>query len=145
MSNQEHRFRRTLPDLQKQLLHLFSGKGIQGAERLVHQQHAWVGGQCAGQAHALFLTAGQLPDAALAEIGQVYQGEHFLRLAFTLRARHARQFQTEGNVGQDILPGQQGVILKHHAALGTWPLHGHPIKGDTPSTGRNKAGNQVEQ
>ncbi|MCY1427207.1 hypothetical protein D9M71_430430 [compost metagenome] len=145
VGNQEHRFGGALPHLQQKLLHLFAGKGIEGAERFVHQQHPRVGRQRPGQAHALLLATGQLPDAPFAKAVEVDQGQHLAGLGFTLRSRYPGQFQAEGDVAQHVLPGQQGVVLEHHAALGAGALDRHAVQGDAPAAGGDEAGDQVEQ
>ncbi len=145
VSNQEYRFGRAPPDLQQQLLHLFAREGIQRAEGFIHQQHARVGRQGTGQAHTLLLATGELPDAAAVETGQVDQGEHFPGAHFTLRPGYAGQFEAEADVGQHVLPGQQGVVLEHHATFGTGAFDGHAIEGDAPGRGLDETGNQVQQ
>ncbi len=118
MGNQEHRLGRAAPDLQQQLLHLFAGEGIEGAEGFVHQQHTRVCRQGARQADASLLAAGELPDTAAVETRQVHQREHFPGTYFTLGLGYAGQFEAEADIGQHILPGQQRIVLEHHATLG---------------------------
>ena len=131
--------------MQQQLLHLFTGEGIQGAEGFVHQQYARVGRQRTRQADALLLATGELPDAAVVETGQVHQREHFTRPHVALRLGHAGKFQAESHIGQHVLPGQQGIVLEHHAALGAGAFDRHAIEGDTPGRRFDEAGNQVQQ
>ncbi|MDT4823688.1 hypothetical protein FQZ97_569240 [compost metagenome] len=145
MGDQENRLGRTSPDLQQQFLHLFAGEGVEGAEGLVHQQHTRVGGQGAGDADALSLSAGKLPDTALVEAGQVHQGEHFAGTSLSLGAGHAGQFQTEGDIAEHVLPGQQGVVLEHHAALGAGAADENAVEADAPGAGADEAGDEVEQ
>ena len=145
VGNQEHRLGGPLPHLQEQLLHLLAGKRVEGAERLVHQQQARVGRQRAGQPHALLLSARKLPDMSLAKAGQVDQREHFTGFLFTPGARHAGQFQAKTDVAQHVLPGQQGVVLEHHAAVGARALHRDAIEGDASAAGRDETRDQVEQ
>lgn len=102
---------------------------------------SWVGFDCARRlTRRVTLPAGQLPDTPLLEPGEVHQRQHFPRFGFTLCAWHSRQLQAEGNVGQDLLPRQQGIVLKHHAALGTRAFDGNAIKGNAP--GANLGGDQ---
>ena len=58
------------PELEQLLLHLLAGQRIERAERLVHQQHAGVAGQRAGQPDPLAHAAGELPDAMALEARQ---------------------------------------------------------------------------
>jgi hypothetical protein len=55
-------------------LHLGAGEGIEGAEGLVHEQDAGIGGEGASEADALALSAGELPRVACAEFGEVESG-----------------------------------------------------------------------
>jgi hypothetical protein len=145
VGDQEHRLGAALPDLQQQLLHLFASEGVQRAERLIHQQYTRIGRQRASQAHALPLPAGQLPDAALLETGQIHQRQHFPGLGFALLARYTGQFEAEGDVGEYVLPRQQGVVLKHHAAFGAGALDRNAIQGDAPGAGFDETCDQVQQ
>ncbi|MNV71210.1 hypothetical protein D3C71_1642180 [compost metagenome] len=145
MGNQEYRLGSTLPDLQQQLLHLFASERIECAKGFVHQQHPWIGRQCPGQTNALLLATGQLPDTAIGEAFEVDQGQHFTRLGFTLRTAGAGQLKAEGDVAEHVLPGQQGVVLEHHAAFGARALHRYAVEGDAPTAGRDEAGDQVQQ
>ncbi|MNC49752.1 hypothetical protein D3C75_989510 [compost metagenome] len=86
-----------------------------------------------------------MPDTPLAKAVEVDQGQHFAGLGFTLGAWHAGQFQAEGDVAQHVLPGQQRIVLEHHAALGAGALDGHAVQGDAPAAGGDEAGDQVEQ
>jgi hypothetical protein len=65
--------------------------------------------------------------------------------AFALRLGHAGQFQAEADVGQHVLPGQQGVVLEHHAAFGARAFDRHAVEGDAPGAGFDETGNQVQQ
>ena len=86
---------------------------VDGAEGLVHQQHRRVGGQRAGDADALALTAGELVRVAVGvlrgvEPDQLQQLERprprgGLRLAVQQRHRH--------HVGDDLLVREQPDLL----------------------------------
>ena len=145
MGNQEYRLVGAPAHLQQQFLHLLTGKRIEGTEGFVHQQYAGVGSQRTGQAHALFLTAGQLPDPAFFKAGQIHQRKHFTGAGFALVPRHTRQFKAKCHVGQYVLPRQQHIVLKHHAALGARAVDRHVIEGDSPSAGLDETGNQIQQ
>ncbi|MPN44030.1 hypothetical protein SDC9_191591 [bioreactor metagenome] len=49
--------------------------GVQGAERLVQQQHLRLHGQRTGQSHPLTLAAGQLGRQPVGELPQMHQVE----------------------------------------------------------------------
>ena len=101
VGNQEYGFGGALPDLQQQLLHLFAGEGVEGAERFVHQQHARIGGERTGQADTLLLATGQLPDPPIFETGKVHQCEHFPSADFTFVPGDTGQFQTEADIARE--------------------------------------------
>ena len=54
---------------------LFADIGIQGAERLVQQQHAGLDREGASQRHALPLTTGKLSRQSVGELRQMHQSE----------------------------------------------------------------------
>ncbi|MNM93028.1 hypothetical protein D3C81_1053890 [compost metagenome] len=145
VGNQEHRLGGALPDLQQQLLHLLAGEGVEGAEGFVHQQHARVGSERAGQADTLLLAARELPDAALFKTAKIDQCEHFPGASFAFVPGNTGQLQAEADVGQHVLPGQQRVVLEHHAALGARAFDRHAVEGDAPGAGFDETGNQVQQ
>ncbi|MNF90332.1 hypothetical protein D3C84_728920 [compost metagenome] len=143
--DQEHGFGCAPPDLQQQLLHLFTGEGIEGAEGLIHQQHTRVGGEGAGQADTLFLATRELPDPAVLKPGEVHQREHFPGADFAFVPGDAGQFQTEADVGQHVLPRQQGIVLEHYTAFGAGAFDRYAIQGNAPGAGLDETGNQVQQ
>jgi hypothetical protein len=51
-------------DLQQQVLHLEAGERVEGAERLVEQEHPWAAGKGAGEGDSLRHTAGDLSWSA---------------------------------------------------------------------------------
>jgi hypothetical protein len=59
------------------VLQLFARLGVQGRERLVHQQHAGLVGQAARDVDALLHAAGQLVRIVVFEGRQPYQGQAF--------------------------------------------------------------------
>ena len=56
-------------------LHHLAQLEVEGAERFVEQQCAGVVHQCAGQRHALLLSAGELGRLALGEVGEAHDFE----------------------------------------------------------------------
>ncbi|SIM70299.1 Uncharacterised protein [Mycobacteroides abscessus subsp. abscessus] len=70
-------------DVDQLVLQTLTGDGVHGAEGLVHEQHGRVGGQGAGDAHALLLPAGQLPGVAV-PVGVRVQGDQVQQLVHPL-------------------------------------------------------------
>ncbi len=60
-------------------------RGVEVGERLVQQEHARLGRQCAGQRHALLLSARELADAARAETRQIHQRQGTVHSALQVR------------------------------------------------------------
>ncbi len=109
-------------------------------------KHARVGRQRAGQADALFLAAGELPDPAIVRSrggppARAFPGPGFR----ACRVPTPASSRPKRDVGQHVLPGQQGVVLEHHAAFGARALDRHAVEGDAPGAGLDEAGNQVQQ
>ncbi len=98
---------------------LLAHLGVQGAERLVQQEHARLDGQGAGQGHALLLAAGQLGRIALAQALQLDQREQFLDplgdLGLLRPLGGRADPQAEGDVVGHGHVAEQGVVLEHHA------------------------------
>ena len=61
-------------DVEQQVLHLEPGERIEGAERLVEQQHAGVAGEGAGEGGALGHAAGDLAGAVVGRAGRGRRG-----------------------------------------------------------------------
>src|SRR5690606_10478352 len=57
----------------------------------------------------------------------------------------ALHLQAEGDVVAHAAPGQQGVMLKDHAALRRWPGHGLAIDAQVSAAGREVPGQGAEQ
>ncbi len=143
--DEERHLPRPRPDRQDQLLNLLAGEGVERAERLVHEQHARIGGERPGNADALLHAAGELVDPLPREVGKPDEVEHRAGPRLALGPRHALHPQAEGDVLQHAEPGHQGVALEHHAAVGPRPGDRAPVE-ENPSFGRRlEAGDAVEQ
>jgi hypothetical protein len=87
---------------------------VEGAERLVKQQHLRLLGERAGKGDTLLLTTGQLMRLAPGEGRQLDQGQHLLDPRLDLLRRHIALPEAEGDVGFDGHVGEQRVGLEHH-------------------------------
>ncbi len=65
---------------------LLADLGVEGAERLVEQQHLRLDRQGPGQGHALALAAGELGRQAVGELLEVHQLEQLVRPARLISA-----------------------------------------------------------
>ena len=98
--------------------------GVQGAERLVEQQHGRVQDQRARQRDALLLPARELAGPALLEPGQSHQLQSGGDPVFRLLLGRALVPQAEGDVLLHGQVGEEGVVLEHgvDVALVRWRL-----------------------
>lgn len=104
--------------LQELVLHVTADQRVERAEGLVHEQQVGVGGQRAGETHALLHTAGQLVGPGLLP---AFETGHPQRLGGTRLAgltRHALDLQAVRGVLQDAPVGEEREVLEHHADLG---------------------------
>ena len=88
---------------------------VERGEGLVHQQDFRLGGERAGQRNALAHAAGQFAGIAVLEAGQTDQCDEMPRAFGALRARHAGEFEREGDIVEHRAPGERGFLLEHHA------------------------------
>src|SRR3984893_5029441 len=71
--HEEHRFAIALPEFEQHDVHVVSRYGIECAERLVHQQNAWIGNERAAERYPLAHPARKLPRALVDCIVEVHQ------------------------------------------------------------------------
>src|SRR5690606_1940483 len=76
----------------------FPVEGVQGAGRLVGEDHAWLGDQCAGHGDTLALAAGDLPRALAADVADLEPVEPGGGPGGGLLPPHAGEAQGEGDV-----------------------------------------------
>jgi hypothetical protein len=75
VGDEQHRLALRLPDAEQQFLHQLARLVVERAEGLVHQQHARVVGQRAGDRHALLHAARQLLGKVVLEAAQAHLGQ----------------------------------------------------------------------
>ena len=93
--------------LQKLVLHQFTGNGIQRSKRLIQQQHLRVAGQCASQVHSLLHSARQLVRIMVFKSIETDQVHIIAGLFSCLCQLHAAQFQSIGDIAPHLPPGQE--------------------------------------
>ena len=97
---------------QELVLQLFAHHRVDRAERLVHQHHRRVGGECPGHPHPLLLAPGELVRVALGEFGgQSHPLEEFERDPPRLGLRPAEQQGHRGDVVDDRTMREQPAAL----------------------------------
>jgi hypothetical protein len=85
--------------------HLVAQEGIEVRQRLVEQEHAWLGDERASERHALLLAAGELARVSRAEGAEPDQLEH----ALDTRAQQGRWFLPERVVARLFVSGAEQV------------------------------------
>jgi hypothetical protein len=114
-----------------------AGHGVEGAERLVHEQHVGVLGEGAGQGDPLAHAAGQLVGPLAPEGLEVDGAEQRLHPRLALGPGHATELERELHVRPDREPREQGGVLEHE---------GGPALGVGTTGGRRvEPGDEVEQ
>jgi len=121
--------------------------GIQGAQRLIEQQHVGLQGQGAGKCHALLLAAGKLARHAVAQAHQPDEFEQFVAFAAASAARHFLDLQAELDVLRHGHILEQRVVLEDEAdiaRLGGQVGHVAFVQEDLALVGVRQAGDDVE-
>ena len=90
---------------------------VEGAERLVEQQDAGLGGERAGEGHALALPAGELVGVALGEGRELDELEQLLDALALHGLGLLAHGQAEGDVLADRHVPEEGVVLEDEADL----------------------------
>jgi hypothetical protein len=134
-----------LPDLQELLLQNEPGLGIERAERLIEQQDLRIGDEGAGDAHALSHADGQLVRPVMEESLQADLDDEVPGLLFRLGAGHVLQTQPEGHVGEDVVPGEEAVVLEDQGRPEFRSLRRRSVEHDLPGSGLHQSGDDLEQ
>jgi hypothetical protein len=145
--DEQQREAHLVPQLEQFLLHLAARERIERGEGLVHQQHARLHGQRAGDGHALLHAAGELVRMHVGEPGQAHLVEVVQR-AFGgfLLAERARREQREHDVLLDRFPWRQLVeFLEHDDAVGAGLGHALAVETDLAFDRRDETGHGLQQ
>ncbi len=106
-----------LPDVEKLVLQALARHRVERAERLVHQHDLGVVGEHAGDRHALLHAARELVRIG---VGELLSGPtssmNLSTVSLTSAAAEPARCRAEADVVAHRQPGEQGVILEHHAA-----------------------------
>ena len=96
-----------------------SGLRVQGARRLVAQQHTRVGGKSTGDGHALLLAAGKLLGVGRGLVGQLDEPEQLGHASLPRLVGKPRLGQRERHVVGDGAAGEQVEMLEDDADVCT--------------------------
>ena len=132
VGHEHHRLALGLPDAQQQFLHQNPGLVVQRTEGLVHEQDLGIVGQRTRDRRALLHAARQLLGVVILEPAQAHLGNEVVAALFLNGFAHAFLAQSEADVLRHGQPGEQGVALKHHAAVGAGLLHQFPVQQHLP-------------
>lgn len=103
VGDEEDRFMQAGEQIAEHVLHFGASEGIEGAERLVHEEDGRVGGEGARKPDALALASGELVWRTRAEgVGIESDGsEQFARACFAIAAGAAFSFRHNADVALD--------------------------------------------
>ena len=107
-----------LPRLDQQALHGGAGLGVEGAERLVHADHAGRAGQGAGELDPLPHAAGELAGQPLGVPAQPDPRQPLVGAAPALGAADALEVERQLDVAPGGAPRQQRVVLEDQGPVG---------------------------
>src|ERR1700730_1561239 len=134
-----------LPDPEQLLLHHLARLGVERAEGLVHEEHGGMVGEHAGYGHALLHPARKLAGILVLVLGEADQREVPARGGPALGPRQALDHRAELHVLDRRAPGEEGVLLEDHAAIGAGMRHLVPVHEDMPRRGLDEAGDHVQE
>ena len=95
---------------------LFGSHGVQSRRRLVENQHPWAGGQHGGDGDTLLLPSGQLPQAAIAQLGQAHDVEGLLEPPAHRGRLDAERLHSVGDLVLDRVGDEGGGRVLHDEA-----------------------------
>ena len=101
--------------------HLHPQLGVQVGKRLVHQKHAGLNDEGAGQGYTLLLAAGELVGLPVRQVGDLHQLQSLGHPGADLILGNLSGLQAVGHIFADRQVGKNGVVLEHHADI---PLMG---------------------
>ena len=145
MGHEQHRLAVGVPQFQQQIAHDLSGLGIERPERLVHQQNFWIADQDLGETDALALPAREHMRIAVAERAETHRRQPALRALQRLLARRALDLESDGDIVDRGLPGEQRIGLEQIAGVPIEP--GQRLAEDFYRSGRRleQPGGDIEQ
>src|ERR1700730_8906808 len=115
VGDQQHRLIQLLLDLQHLVAEQEPRLLVERGEWLVHQQDFRLRRQRARHRYALAHAAGELGRITLLKTVKPDHGHEMPGALDTLTLRHAGDFQWEGDVVDDVAPGEGRLLLEHHA------------------------------
>jgi hypothetical protein len=97
--------------------HVEAEFGVEVGERFVEEETVWSDGEGSGEGDALLLTAGELVDAAFAEMAHLDHVEGFADAGDDVWFGEFAFLEAEGDVFSDAEVRPEGVALEHHGGV----------------------------
>ena len=117
VGDEQHRLAVPAPEVEQQIAHDLPGLGIERPERLVHQEDPGIADQDLGKADALALAARQHVRITVGETAEADGAEPVLRALERLGTRRACDFETDCDIVDRSLPGEQRIGLEEIAGI----------------------------
>ena len=136
-----------LGNLHQLLLQAAAGEGVQRPKRLIQQQHPRSNGQSPGNGHPLFHPSRQMSRALVGCPLQTHAADVLFHDAGSLCLGKGSQHfvHGQGDVFPHCQPGQQGIVLKHHHAIGARLCDLPAFQQHAAAGGLFQASDDVEQ
>ena len=122
--------------------------GVQSRQRLIQQEQAWRGGQCARQRHPLLLTARQLGRVLVAMADQSHQLHQITNAGIDAAGYRTLVLHAKGDVLRAGHVGEQCVGLEHDAEVaprGRQLADVAPVLNDLPGRLQRQPGDAAQQ
>ena len=145
MGHKQDRLIQLGPKADQKILHVFPGLRVQRSKRFVHQQNCRTQDEDPRQGNPLFHPAGYLFGKIVFKGDQAGQRKKPIHFRISLPFALGAGARPKGNVFPHRQPREQGILLKHHATIGTRRPNGLPIQQNLAAGGFHEPGYDVQQ
>src|SRR6266545_5748608 len=130
VGHEEDRLAPLLPDAEQLDAHLLPRERVEGAERLVHQEHRGVVDERAADRHPLLHAPRQLPRMLVLEAGEADEPDEVQRQRPVLPIVATEDLDGQQDVLEDVAPVEEDRGLEHDPHVFSRPLHGRSVHVD---------------
>src|SRR5262249_45603985 len=145
VGDEEHGLLIALPDVEQCRVHFVAGDGVEGAERLVHQEQRGIVDERAADRDPLAHPARELVGPFGREFREADHGQELAGPLGVIVQRALQDVDREEHVVEHALPREQDGILEDDADVGAWPRDRLPGDVDAAGGERLEAGDHHEQ
>jgi hypothetical protein len=145
VGHENHRLAIGLPDAQELDSHFIAGDRIEGTERLVHQENAWIVNERSANRYTLPHAARQLPWQQAGIFIDFRHAQQFHRPRRVLGARKLEQLDGKQHILQHRSPRQQNRALENDPDLSAWSGHFRTLYVYLARAGSDQPGDHHEQ